>query len=92
LSPGLKSANLGLAVLAALGVALYSAVVGLLLWSYLACFLTQPGHVPPSWHPFQDAEVWWEGVLAGNSRGCRLLTAQDRAVQGLIHLPACLLV
>lgn len=57
LSPGLKSANLGLAVLAALGVALYSAVVGLLLWSYLACFLTQPGHVPPSWHPFQDAEA-----------------------------------
>lgn len=46
-----------MAALAALGCLVYTAVVGLALWSYMACFLAQPGHVPPGWHPFQDAEV-----------------------------------
>ncbi|PSC75247.1 putative S-acyltransferase 14 [Micractinium conductrix] len=55
---------------AALGAVVYSALVGLTLWSYLACFVTCPGHVPPGWHPFQNAEAaaaeleTWERLAA----------------------------
>ncbi len=31
--------------------------IGMLLWSYFACSLTVPGHVPPHWSPFPDPEV-----------------------------------
>lgn len=57
LVPGMRSQSLAVAALAALGCLVYTAVVGLALWSYMACFLAQPGHVPPGWHPFQDAEA-----------------------------------
>lgn len=29
----------------------------LLLWSYFAAVLTDPGRVPPGWHPFADEQV-----------------------------------
>jgi hypothetical protein len=59
--PALHSGSPAVAVGVALGAVLYSALVALTLWSYLACFLTPPGHVPPGWHPFQDAEARAEG-------------------------------
>lgn len=55
--PAVHSHNLGAAAAGVLGAAVYTAVVGMTLWSYLACFATEPGHVPRGWHPFQDAEV-----------------------------------
>ena len=65
--PGLHSDNLAVVAAAALGCVVYTGLVGMTLWSYLACFMTQPGHVPPGWHPFQDAEVGPAGCPAG---GC----------------------
>lgn len=56
------------ATLAALGIAAYSAVVGLTLWSYLACFAAEPGHVPRGWHPFQDGEASAGGGRCGKRR------------------------
>ena len=29
----------------------------MLLWSYLAAVMTEPGFVPEAWHPFADDEV-----------------------------------
>ena len=55
--PGLRSDNLAVVAAAAVGCVVYTCLVGMTLWSYLACFLAQPGHVPPGWHPFQDSEV-----------------------------------
>ncbi|KAI7842347.1 hypothetical protein COHA_003987 [Chlorella ohadii] len=55
--PAVHSHNLGAAAAGVLGAAVYTAVVGMTLWSYLACFATEPGHVPRGWHPFQDAEA-----------------------------------
>ena len=55
--PALHSGHPGLAALGALGLASYTAVVAMTLWCYLACVLADPGHVPPGWHPFQDAQA-----------------------------------
>lgn len=55
--PGLRSDNLAVVAAAAVGCVVYTCLVGMTLWSYLACFLAQPGHVPPGWHPFQDSEA-----------------------------------
>jgi len=29
----------------------------LVLWTYFAAVLTDPGRVPPDWHPFLDEQV-----------------------------------
>lgn len=77
----MHSSSAGIAAAATLGAALYTGLVVLVLWSYLACFLTQPGHVPPSWHPFQDAEAsdgacaWFACLLSGS--GAALMQSQD---------------
>ena len=31
--------------------------VAMLLWSYFACVLTDPGKTPEGWHPFETDEV-----------------------------------
>ena len=31
--------------------------VAMLLWSYFACVLTDPGKTPEGWHPFESDEV-----------------------------------
>lgn len=53
----MHSHSVGTAALGVLGAAVFTAIVGMTLWSYLACFATEPGHVPRGWHPFQDAEA-----------------------------------
>lgn len=30
----------------------------MLLWSYFTAVATDPGRVPPGWHPFADEEVY----------------------------------
>ncbi len=30
----------------------------MLLWSYFTAIATDPGRVPPGWHPFADEEVY----------------------------------
>eukprot|EP01024_Parvocaulis_polyphysoides_P035729 TRINITY_DN31746_c0_g1_i1.p1 TRINITY_DN31746_c0_g1~~TRINITY_DN31746_c0_g1_i1.p1 ORF type:complete len:300 (+),score=14.17 TRINITY_DN31746_c0_g1_i1:209-1108(+) len=34
----------------------FSACIFMLLWSYLACVIASPGHVPHNWHPFGSDE------------------------------------
>ena len=42
----------------------------MLLWSYFATFLTDPGRVPPGWHPFpSDAEAQAEEAALAEERG-----------------------
>lgn len=44
--------------------------VGMLLWSYFATFLTDPGRVPPGWHPFpSDEEAQQEAAALAEERG-----------------------
>lgn len=79
--PALHSGSAATAAAAGLGAVVYSGVVGLALWSYLATFLAEPGHVPRGWHPFQDGEasVGLEGRGGlGNERCCR-----EGAIDGL---------
>lgn len=74
--PAVHSHSAGTAAAGVLGAAVYTAVVGMALWSYLACFATEPGHVPRGWHPFQDAEARVGRVLRAACScwawGCRL--------------------
>ncbi len=37
----------------------------MLLWSYFTAVATDPGRVPPGWHPFADEEVCLH--MAGHS-------------------------
>eukprot|EP01025_Chloroclados_australasicus_P028641 TRINITY_DN2838_c0_g1_i1.p1 TRINITY_DN2838_c0_g1~~TRINITY_DN2838_c0_g1_i1.p1 ORF type:complete len:348 (-),score=9.31 TRINITY_DN2838_c0_g1_i1:503-1402(-) len=37
-------------------VIIFTALIGMLLWSYFACVIASPGHVPSNWHPFQDQD------------------------------------
>jgi len=40
----------------------YNFLVFMLLWSYFAAVLTEPGRVPPGWQPCDgDEEVWLVG-------------------------------
>ena len=36
----------------------------MLLWSYFAAFLTEPGRVPTGWSPFASDEVRWQILRA----------------------------
>lgn len=92
LVPGLQSGRIGLMAAAALGTVVFTGVVGLTLWSYVACFLTHPGHVPPGWHPFQDAEAAaleldvWERVAA-EQQGRRQHQWEGEAGRAAVHRP-----
>ncbi|GJP43981.1 hypothetical protein CLOM_g10274 [Closterium sp. NIES-68] len=44
------------AFLAFLVLAVFHGLLGMLLWSYFAVVLTDPGGVPPDWHPFSRGE------------------------------------
>lgn len=71
--PALHLGSGALAAAAALGALVYTGLVGMALWSYLACFMAEPGHVPRGWHPFQDGEVreWpTAGCCLGSAGGC----------------------
>lgn len=62
LAPGFKSPSLSIRALSVLGLLIYTAIVGMMLWSYLAAFATDPGGVPQGWTPFaSDLEVGHEG-------------------------------
>eukprot|EP01025_Chloroclados_australasicus_P032884 TRINITY_DN333_c2_g1_i2.p3 TRINITY_DN333_c2_g1~~TRINITY_DN333_c2_g1_i2.p3 ORF type:complete len:300 (-),score=26.83 TRINITY_DN333_c2_g1_i2:1120-2019(-) len=37
-------------------VIIFSIMVFMMLWSYFACVIADPGHVPHNWHPFVDDE------------------------------------
>ena len=37
--------------------AAFSSQILLVLWTYFAAVLTDPGRVPPDWHPFVDEQV-----------------------------------
>eukprot|EP01023_Acetabularia_acetabulum_P025472 TRINITY_DN24388_c0_g2_i1.p1 TRINITY_DN24388_c0_g2~~TRINITY_DN24388_c0_g2_i1.p1 ORF type:complete len:348 (-),score=6.49 TRINITY_DN24388_c0_g2_i1:327-1229(-) len=37
-------------------VIIFSSLVFMMLWSYLACVASSPGYVPQNWHPFVDDE------------------------------------
>jgi palmitoyltransferase len=65
---------------AGLGIAAFLAAVAMLVWSYFACAVTGPGHVPPGWHPFiSDAEAAAELE--------RLQTDPPDAASRLVGLP-----
>lgn len=51
-------------------IAVFSALCGMLLWSYYICSVTDPGRVPPGWLPFEDPEVAAEEQQRMN-HGCR---------------------
>mmetsp|Transcript_27492 Transcript_27492/g.69960 ORF Transcript_27492/g.69960 Transcript_27492/m.69960 type:complete len:318 (-) Transcript_27492:521-1474(-) len=40
----------------AIAVSVFLFLVAMLLWSYFAAVLTDPGRVPPGWHPFNDEQ------------------------------------
>ncbi|KAK9813093.1 hypothetical protein WJX72_008900 [[Myrmecia] bisecta] len=40
-----------------LAVLTFTALVAMLLWSYFATVIAEPGGVPPGWHPFADEEA-----------------------------------
>ncbi|EFN57662.1 hypothetical protein CHLNCDRAFT_142811 [Chlorella variabilis] len=82
--PGMHSSSAGIAAAATLGAALYTGLVVLVLWSYLACFLTQPGHAAAAeleaWEQLayeqqQRRQHQWEGemgrVAVNRPRYCR---------------------
>ena len=46
----------------------------MLLWSYFAAVLTEPGRVPPGWQPSEADE---EVLLAGAKYGCRLFMLRE---------------
>jgi palmitoyltransferase ZDHHC2/15/20 len=54
--PGLQSSNITSQTLFALLLVLYIVLVSLMLWSYFATLLADPGLVPVGWHPFQNID------------------------------------
>ena len=79
--PAVHSHSVGTAALGVLGAAVFTATVGMTLWSYLACFATEPGHVPRGWHPFQDAEARY-CCCSCLQRACKLTVMAGCSVQG----------
>ncbi|MEW5304762.1 MAG: hypothetical protein WDW38_009678 [Sanguina aurantia] len=53
-APLLSSRRAGKIIWASILLAIFSALVVMLLWSYFAAVSTDPGGVPPGWHPFLD--------------------------------------
>ncbi|KAH9932044.1 zf-DHHC-domain-containing protein [Epithele typhae] len=50
----------------------FNVLVGLLLWNYRLCVITEPGHVPSTWRPdFQDEDGYEVKKLTRGPRYCR---------------------
>ncbi|KAJ7161254.1 zf-DHHC-domain-containing protein [Mycena crocata] len=50
----------------------FNALVGMLLWNYFLCVVTDPGHVPESWKPDTHSDGYEVKKLTGGPRYCRM--------------------
>ncbi|KAF9454208.1 palmitoyltransferase PFA4 [Macrolepiota fuliginosa MF-IS2] len=50
----------------------FNVLVGLLLWNYYLCIITDPGTVPESWRPDTHTEGYEVKKLTGSPRYCRM--------------------
>lgn len=57
LGGGLVSGKALIVILDVILMVLFHSLIFMLLWSYLAAVVTDPGTVPPEWHPFADDET-----------------------------------
>lgn len=86
LVPGTQAGSGGQRVASTLGMVIYSALIFMLVWCYLATWWTHPGAVPLGWQPFGDEEVRAATTLADLSNGCLHSLLRFRALA-----TACLL-
>ncbi|KAF8899051.1 zf-DHHC-domain-containing protein [Infundibulicybe gibba] len=50
----------------------FNVLVGMLLWNYFLCVVTDPGQVPSNWEPDVDSDGYEVKKLTGRPRHCRV--------------------